>query len=675
MSAELLHSFTAWLTAHPGLAYLSVFLIALGESLAVVGLFVPGSVMMFGVGALIALDALSLWPSLLWAALGALAGDGASFWLGRHYHQQLKVIWPFRRYPGLINAGVDFFHKHGGKSVLLGRFVGPVRPIIPAIAGMLDMPPWRFLAVNALSALGWAPAYILPGVVFGASLGLAAEVAGRLAVLLGVLLVLFWLTFWLGRRIYRVLAPRTGALIDGLWRWALRHPHLGEPLAALVDPRHPETRALTQLALLLGAAAAFFLWVLGEVAESPGPSAIDSAVYHFFQGLRTPPMDGMMVALAELGDAAVYLPVVLTMLAWLLWRRRLSAAAHWIATVAFGLLLTVGLKLLLQVPRPIELYHGLAAYAFPSGHATMSLVGYGFIAVLAARELPPERRPWPYLAASLVVVPIAVSRLYLGAHWLSDVIGGLTLGLVWVTVTGLAYRRHPAPPLSVTGLLTATLVPLLVAGALHIEHNHAPDLLRYMHRAELRTSSAGAWREGGWRALPAWRIDLGGDREQPINLQWAGSLSTLRRTLEAAGWHAPLPLTAGNALRWLAPQPKLAQLPVLPQVNDGRYEVLLLTRPAEDADHQYVLRLWRTPLRLLPGKVPVWIGTASRQHLANILDLISFPRTDHRFAAALARAAADLAPLGVQQRRRHGSELLLIGRAGITAAAPASAPQ
>jgi len=71
---------------------------------------------------------------------------------------------------------------------LFGRFVGPVRPVIPAVAGMMQMPAGRFLAVNVASALVWAPAYLLPGIAFGASLELAAEVAGRLAVLvLGIL--------------------------------------------------------------------------------------------------------------------------------------------------------------------------------------------------------------------------------------------------------------------------------------------------------------------------------------------------------------------------------------------------------------------------------------------------------------------------------------------------------
>ncbi|MES9896122.1 MAG: VTT domain-containing protein, partial [Candidatus Thiodiazotropha endolucinida] len=96
---------------------------------------------------------------------------------------RLRGFWPFNRHPATLQRGITFFQRYGGKSVALGRFFGPVRAIIPLVAGMLGMPPLRFLAANILSALVWAPAYLLPGIVFGASLELASEVAFRLVAL------------------------------------------------------------------------------------------------------------------------------------------------------------------------------------------------------------------------------------------------------------------------------------------------------------------------------------------------------------------------------------------------------------------------------------------------------------------------------------------------------------
>ena len=162
-----------WIQAHPHWAGLFVLVVSALESFLVVGLFVPGTVVMFGIGAMIAAGSMELVSTLVWATIGAVIGDGTSYLIGRFYHQRLRVIWPFRSYPQMIARGVDFFHKHGGKSIVLARFVGPVRPLVPAVAGMLDMPAGRFFMFNTLSAILWAPAYILPGVLFCSSLGLA----------------------------------------------------------------------------------------------------------------------------------------------------------------------------------------------------------------------------------------------------------------------------------------------------------------------------------------------------------------------------------------------------------------------------------------------------------------------------------------------------------------------
>ncbi|MCI0507202.1 MAG: VTT domain-containing protein [Gammaproteobacteria bacterium] len=179
-----------WITRHPELAGLIVFLVAAGESLALVGIAVPGMVFMLGIGALVGLNAIDLWQALFWAAAGAIVGDWASYWLGRHFDQQLRHIWPLSRYPKLIPQGEKFFKRHGGVSVLFGRFVGPLRPIIPAVAGIMHMPQGKFYFINVVSALLWAPVVILPGVAFGESIQLASEVFLRLIAVIVILIIL-----------------------------------------------------------------------------------------------------------------------------------------------------------------------------------------------------------------------------------------------------------------------------------------------------------------------------------------------------------------------------------------------------------------------------------------------------------------------------------------------------
>jgi len=656
MLADFFNALLAWIQQNPHWAYLGVFLVSVGESLTIVGLFLPGVAIMFGVGALVAAGALELWPTLLWAAAGAVVGDGASFWLGRHFHQRLRVIWPFRRYPALMNRGVDFFHRHGGKSVVLARFIGPVRPILPAVAGMLDMPPQRFFTVNILSALLWAPAYILPGVVFGASLGLAAEVAGRLATLVLVLVAVIWFGLWLVRRILRFLQPRAGFLLTRTLDWSRRR-RWAEPLvAAVLEPDRGEARGLAALVVLLALASVVTTWLFGGWL-----SGLDLYLFEALNNLRTPLADQAMIFVTGLGDTVVLAGVLLAGGTWLLLRRSYGAALHWLAAVASTLILTRLLKISVAAPRPLDLYDGISAFSFPSGHTSLSVAVYGFLAVLIARELPLQRRWLPYTTAALLVIPIGFSRLYLGAHWLSDALGGLVLGLACLALFGIAYRRHPAHPLRWPSLAAVTLAALATLTAWHTRQDFDAQLTRYAPPPETVTHAAPAWWEQTWQTLPAQRHDFRTHDRQPLNIQYAGDPGALADALAPAGWHRPPALSATGALQWLVPNPEPAALPVLPQVHDGLHDELRLVRATADG-HLFVLRLWPTTWRL-DGTTPLWIGSATELQLHHRLYVFSYLVTGPDTAAALARATTDLAErCEVAQRHRNGKalEVLLV---------------
>ncbi len=196
MDGSLLDPVFNWITAHPHWAYLIVALIAFGESLAIVGLIVPGALLLFGVGALIGSGELALWPTLIAAAVGAILGDGISFWLGYHFRDQLANLWPFNRFPKLMAKGITFFKHHGGKSILFGRFIGPVRPIIPAVAGMMRMSVPKYISINLLSAMAWAPAYLLPAAfLVGYAKDEVAAVTTNLIITLLLTIALVWLVF------------------------------------------------------------------------------------------------------------------------------------------------------------------------------------------------------------------------------------------------------------------------------------------------------------------------------------------------------------------------------------------------------------------------------------------------------------------------------------------------
>ena len=647
----------AWIAQHPHWAASAVFVLALAESLVVVGWIVPGTLVMFAVGALVAAGALELWTTLAWAAAGAVAGDWISYWLGRHYRERLRSLRLFRRYPGLIAGGEAFFRRHGAKSVFFGRFIGPVRPMIPAVAGMAGMPPLRFCAVNVLSALAWAPAYVLPGVVFGASLKVAGAVGARLAAMLVALVLGVWFTVWATKRLVLWLPPRLDRALTSLHSWAAASPRPGwtrKRIIELLDPARPAFRALMPLAAVLIAGAWIFLGVLEDVVTGDPLVRVDSAVYNLLQGIRTPLADAGMIALTELGDAAVTVPVVIAVLLWLAWRRAWRVAAYWLGAAAFAAVLVPALKAGLRLPRPLpQLYDGPYGFAFPSSHATMSLVVYGFLGVLLARGLPPRDR-WLVFG---IVVPlvglIAFSRLYLGAHWLSDVLGGLAFGTAWLALLAVAYVRHRAPVLPPGRLAAVSLLALLIAGALHIAARHGADTERYAARQDITVLAEQAWWDDGWRALPPWRLDIEGQDEQPLTVQWAGSLDALREALRAAGWQTPPALSARNWLLLLDTTRPAMLLPVLPRIHDGRNQALALIRPvAKAADQRLVLRVW-TARAVLPEQAgPIWVGTVTQETIHRPLDWFSLPHDRNDYNApreALLRSFSGVEVRGVQR--------------------------
>lgn len=206
-----------WISRHPELSGLIIFLVAAGESLALVGIVVPGVVFMLGIGTLVGLNAIDLWQALLWAVAGAIVGDWVSYWLGRHFDQQLRHVWPLSRYPKLIPQGEKFFARHGGASVFFGRFVGPLRPIIPAVAGIMHMPQGKFYFINIVSAILWAPVVILPGVAFGESIQLANEVFFRIIAVIVLLIVIALVVGYVTKRLVAYALMSTIETLGGFF--------------------------------------------------------------------------------------------------------------------------------------------------------------------------------------------------------------------------------------------------------------------------------------------------------------------------------------------------------------------------------------------------------------------------------------------------------------------------
>ena len=156
-----------FIAAHSSWAAAVMFVTSFGESFAFVSLLFPGTSLLIAAGALMAAGSLPYLPIVVGAITGAVLGDTVSFWIGHRFGGRITRVWPFTRNPELLPSGMRFFARHGGKSVFIGRFFGPIRAVIPLAAGLMRMPRGAFWIANVASALVWAPMLLVAGDLVG----------------------------------------------------------------------------------------------------------------------------------------------------------------------------------------------------------------------------------------------------------------------------------------------------------------------------------------------------------------------------------------------------------------------------------------------------------------------------------------------------------------------------
>lgn len=152
--------------AHENWAIPIAFFVAFMESFCFLSILWPGTAILVGISALLAQAGVAthiLWPAIIAAGLGGTLGYALSYWIGRYFKDGLLNTWPFNRHPESLTQGKAFFEKYGAASVFLGHFFGPVRAIIPVVAGMYSMPQIAFQIANIASAFIWAAGVIAPG--------------------------------------------------------------------------------------------------------------------------------------------------------------------------------------------------------------------------------------------------------------------------------------------------------------------------------------------------------------------------------------------------------------------------------------------------------------------------------------------------------------------------------
>ena len=626
---EHIQPYLDYFAQHPGWAIALVFLIAFGEALLIIGLFVPSTAVLVGAGMLVGTGHLEFWPVFIATAVGAILGDQLSYWAGRLFGDRLKTLWPLNRYPVLVARGEDFVRKHGGKSIAIGRFVPGVKAVVPGIVGMFGMGQTYFATINVTSGLFWTAAHILPGVLFGQVLALAGELSERLLIVLLVLLVLVAIAGWLIRLFIGGLGPIIERGQDSFAAWAEKQPGRFWPrLGAVISPAHPGSLSIILFAALAVTALIAFIHIMSSVFGQSTLIDADLSIHNMMQGLRNAPGDEIMTIVTMLGDGAVMIVVGLAIVGWLLWRREWRIAAAAFVTILAARLFVPLMKLWLQRPRPLELSGLPEVFSFPSGHTTFATVTLGVFAVLASHGLRSWGKAVVFAAAGIAVIAVAYSRIYLGAHWMSDVLGGFLFGAVMIAAFGIAIEAVPSRRIQPIGLTVATLLAFAVAGTVHISRDYTANAEIYAPREAVVLYDREQWELGSWASLDRRRIDLSGRSDEPFCVQWAGDLSPLDEALEKAGWTEEAKWSWTLGIAYLDPQRGLNDLAPRPALHKGRLADITWTKPVVgSADQRLVLRAWKTDVMIGQAEktYPVYVVSLMRERLRRGFNLYAVP--------------------------------------------------
>ncbi|MBA3636468.1 MAG: bifunctional DedA family/phosphatase PAP2 family protein [Actinomycetota bacterium] len=436
------------------LSHYGYLVILFGVMLESTGVPLPGETILLASGVLVQQGHLDLGYVIVFGILGAVVGDQIGYWVGREGGRPFVLRWGRYAFitPERLARAEAFFERHGGKAVFLARFFSGLRVFGALVAGISRMRWGTFILYNALGGAVWATAVILAGYFLGSSLGLVEHWLGRATLVLAAVLAVL-VGFYLA---YRWAAHNRARLVG--WGEAL----LAYPPVARLRTRYDAQlrwlrRRLTPgqylgLHLTVGLlAAAGALWLFGGLAEDllTGDPIVrfDRALDDYLHAHATPTLTTFFLVVTALGsiEAIVLLGVVVA--AYLAWGRRWIFLGGWLAAVAGSAVLNQLLKGLFARPRP-HFEHPLlveTSYSFPSGHAMESFVVYGmlaYFAVLALRSW--EARVGAVFGAALLVVLIGFSRMYLGVHYLSDVLAGYAAGGVWLSalITGVETIRR-----------------------------------------------------------------------------------------------------------------------------------------------------------------------------------------------------------------------------------------
>lgn len=608
-SMEYIQPFTEWLKNHSEWSLLLAFLISFGESLAIVGSIVPGSVMMTMVGILAGTGVMRIDLTLIAAILGAIAGDGGSYLLGYYFSDRLFDIWPFRKYPKWLAYGKAYFERHGGKSVFFGRFIGPLRSIIPMIAGMMQMKRFEFLIANSISAVAWSIVYVGPGILIGtASSGLSAQSATRLfLIVLGILFVL-WLASlgvqWVWRRVSLYFPEQ----LHRAW-CKVQTIRILNPLMRILTPPDEIYHARTcAFVLLFFIFFSFSILLIHCIFNETTLGLIDTPVYFFLQSFRTHAFDIFFTITTLLISPYPMLLLILSLIGFSIFLHHWHILRYWLSICISCALLGLSFNHYIGSPTIDTMLFNESSPLFPANNLVFATAVLSFLMLKISTYCQNSLTKSLKLLSIGILSSAGIALLYLGDNWFTGVLAALSIGLCIAIFHWIFYRRYHKNTDSIYTLMSSFVLYIFAAVIIicidlkstMIDHTPSPQQFVLTHEA---------WWKQQQQLLPIYSSNRLGRPAGLFNIQYLGSLHHFQHALEKHDWKIQSFSFLNAVLSKTGMSSTKQQMPLKTQFYLNQKPQLIMTYRGIDKKTILILSLWRSNFHLLNHRQPLWLGS------------------------------------------------------------------
>lgn len=561
---------------NPQYGLIATFIIAFIESLAIIGSVVPGSVTMSIIGSMVGAALLPLLPTLSFAFIGSYSGDILSFFVGKKCEPWVKSLAWVKKHQAWVDKAEGFIQKYGVISIIIGRFFGPMRSMVPMIAGALKMHNVKFLIAAIPSAALWTVVYLIPGILIGMfsnELQLFTKI--NLIIFICVLFSVIGLS---------LIKPKLSVKIDSCMQ------SLHNNLFQKIDYTDFSRYVIASIFLAIFIAIALFF-------RNPD---LKYPLYYFAQSLHMPSLNYFMILTTFSVDKITFLGVIAILCVFC----NKEDAKILILSSAICLLATLLLKNFFHLHRPPTIAQW---NSFPSGHCIRAsfLLNLLYLRAFANNSFV-KKSCWAF------ILTIAISRLYLGAHWLPDVLAGIAFGSCFAYFTQ-AYINHKTHTFKRKNLIITCIMLIYTANSVHLINKGYMQF--FLEPKQNIAVTKYQWSEQN--IFEPYLKNRFHRPIEPLNLQWLAKASTIESTLKAKGWQInSWPSSWFARLQETSKNPDLKFLPALPKLYNNNVPKIIAFKHI--GSELKVINLWQSHIQV--KDIPIFIGNKADYEITKIAD-------------------------------------------------------